>query len=790
MGAGREPGGGSLGVEAVYAADPTPVRGDKVFFGNYPQSAYTPATVPDNLVDGGVYADADGTKFVYVETPADSMGNYYKIEPIQWRVLEVTSGALFLLSDIALDAKPYHQSYTDVTWETSTVRAWLNGYDVSDKQGQNVANPYPDSFIGNAFDEDEADAVSDAALDNPENYDYNTPGGNDTNDKVFFLKAADAQNTDFFEIQDDRESTGSAYAQAMEAYIQEGNVYWWLRSPGDDNVYAVSVYYDGDAPIEGLNVDNSWVAVRPAFFLNLASVAFKDNGGNSFTAILKKFIKPVIGTAVLPPGKAGAAYNRAIEYHLDSYVPTGGEFAPTWTVTGAGILPDGLTLDSATGAISGTPTATGVFTFTVHAENAGGFDEKTYTLEIAGIAPAITTAKLPDGKVGAAYGATLAATGTAPIAWTLAAGKLPDGLSLAGAGKLSGTPTKAGTFTFTVRAENASGFDERTYTLGIAIAPAITTVTLPDGKVDASYSATLAATGTEPIAWTLAGGKLPDSLSLTGAGKLSGTPTKAGTFTFTVRAENAYGFDERTYTLEIAGAASNPPAITTVKLPDGKVGASYSATLAATGTAPIAWTLAGGKLPDGLSLTGAGKLSGKPTKAGTFTFTVKASNGTPPDATKKFTVKIAAKTVKVKFHANGGKIGKAKTKTVKLKLNSTKGKAIRKLPKATRGKYHFKGWYTKKKGGKKVTAKTKFTKGTTLYARWKAKKKYGKVVNAGAVNVRNYPFGRVTGILKRGQTFKVKAFINNKGSGNDWYKLTYKGRQAYVFARYVKVVYK
>ncbi|MDR1495978.1 MAG: SH3 domain-containing protein, partial [Clostridiales Family XIII bacterium] len=100
--------------------------------------------------------------------------------------------------------------------------------------------------------------------------------------------------------------------------------------------------------------------------------------------------------------------------------------------------------------------------------------------------------------------------------------------------------------------------------------------------------------------------------------------------------------------------------------------------------------------------------------------------------------------------------------------------------------------YTKAKGGKKITAKTKFSKNTTLYAHWKAKKRYGKVLVTSYL--RKFPSHHVNlrpvmGVIKRGQTFRIRAVVNGKGS-NDWYKLKYKGRTAYVYARFVKVVYR
>jgi hypothetical protein len=148
----------------------------------------------------------------------------------------------------------------------------------------------------------------------------------------------------------------------------------------------------------------------------------------------------------------------------------------------------------------------------------------------------ITTTSLPNGQVGTAYSATLAATGgTTPYTWALTSGTLPAGLSLS-AGAISGTPTAAANatpLTFTVTdSGNPAQVQSVSLTLTIAaMAPttlAITTTTsLPNGQVGTAYSATLAATGgTTPYTWSLTSGNLPAGLLLTPAtGTISGTPT-------------------------------------------------------------------------------------------------------------------------------------------------------------------------------------------------------------------------------------------------------------------------
>ena len=157
-------------------------------------------------------------------------------------------------------------------------------------------------------------------------------------------------------------------------------------------------------------------------------------------------------------------------------------------------------------------------------------------------APAITTATLPDGTVNTAYSQTLAATGDTPITWSIDSGDLPDGLSLSGS-TISGTPTAAGTFSFTVKAQNSTGTDTKALSIKIGAAPTITTATLPDGTVNAAYSHALTAEGSKPILWSLTGAApMPDGLTLSEQGVISGTPTKSGTFSFSVWAENTVGY--------------------------------------------------------------------------------------------------------------------------------------------------------------------------------------------------------------------------------------------------------
>jgi len=224
---------------------------------------------------------------------------------------------------------------------------------------------------------------------------------------------------------------------------------------------------------------------------------------------------------------------------------SGGTPPYRWSLS-SGALPAGLSLDSTTGTISGTPSAAGTYNFTVRVtDSAQGTATKAFVLMVLTVVqpPSIQTASpLPAGTVGVSYSVTLAVTGgTAPYRWSLTSGSLPPGLSLAStAGVISGTPTAAGSYNFTVQvADNAQATASKAFALTVVqVVPTIqTTSPLPSATVATAYSTTLSATGgTPPYRWSLSSGSLPAGLSLDSTkGVISGTPTAAGSFSFTMR---------------------------------------------------------------------------------------------------------------------------------------------------------------------------------------------------------------------------------------------------------------
>lgn len=345
----------------------------------------------------------------------------------------------------------------------------------------------------------------------------------------------------------------------------------------------------------------------------------------------------VITTASLPNGTVGTASSATL-------VASGGTPPYTWSLATGSNLPPGLSL-SASGTISGTPTAAGLYSFTIQVTDSSQVATRGFTVSISPAALTITTTSLPSGTVGIAYSATLVASGgTPPYTWGLATGSnLPPGLSLSASGTISGTPTGTGSFSFTIQVrDSASQQASQGYTVSIGNL-AITTTTLPNGIVGVSYNATLAASGgTPPYTWSLAtGSNLPPGLSLGASGTISGTPTTSGPYSFTIQVRDS-GLQQasRAFNVTIVSALS----ITTTSVPNGTVGVAYSVALAASGgTLPYTWSLVVGSLPTGLTLsTSSGTISGTPTGTGSSSFTVKVADSGAQSATQPLTLTVVS----------------------------------------------------------------------------------------------------------------------------------------------------
>ena len=276
------------------------VMWDCVWFGSYPQREITPSYAVfesletakwddngDARVNGARYHrisrdDATHDKYWLDDGPAY---RYFLWEPIKWRVLKVSGSRALVLADVALDARQYNAEYDDVTWETSSVRSWLNGY------GADANQPNADysrkGFCDVAFTESQREAILSTNVKNRDNVKYGTSGGKDTDDEVFLLGESEvygsggekhgfAEDSEAFD--EARRCGASDYASAMGAWRStdgglENNCWWWLRSPGDNAGSAADAYADGHVYRKGIDVGSRDAGIRPALTLDLKSTA-------------------------------------------------------------------------------------------------------------------------------------------------------------------------------------------------------------------------------------------------------------------------------------------------------------------------------------------------------------------------------------------------------------------------------------------------------------------------------------------------------------------------------------
>ena len=190
--------------------------------------------------------------------------------PIEWIVLDRDGSWALLLSRYGLDVKPYNTKWVDITWETCSLRKWLNG-----------------EFLNAAFSGEEQKAILLTEVDNSQGQGYskwNTDGGNDTRDRIFLLSYAEANRYlgVTWDDTNNKQSRVKPTAYAKNAGAETNSNYktadgepagsWWLRSPGDDQSYAASVHNGGSLSSTCVDFDAS--CARPALWINLESGIF------------------------------------------------------------------------------------------------------------------------------------------------------------------------------------------------------------------------------------------------------------------------------------------------------------------------------------------------------------------------------------------------------------------------------------------------------------------------------------------------------------------------------------
>ncbi len=174
-------------------------------------------------------------------------------EDIEWLVLDKQDDKILVISKYALDCKPYNDECVGVTWETCTLRNWLNN-----------------DFIDNAFTDEEKAMIATTTVTAHHNPHYDTSPGNDTQDKIFLLSLGEVDT--YFSSADEKTCQPTSSTIWSGAWADSSNnCIWWLRSPGDNQEHGTFVCYDGEVAVGGTScsVDCNNYAVRPAMWIEI-----------------------------------------------------------------------------------------------------------------------------------------------------------------------------------------------------------------------------------------------------------------------------------------------------------------------------------------------------------------------------------------------------------------------------------------------------------------------------------------------------------------------------------------
>jgi uncharacterized repeat protein (TIGR02543 family) len=304
---------------AEFSATQPIIKGGTYYFGTYPQSKVTDATLLSTLnsvsgtlpnsansqawTDYGYYINGSVSSYMwYIDVPnatdeyrgvyftsyrqyfthytsstshswqddngyTTSSVYWFKYEPITWRVLDVQSNRAFLMADLVLDSQDYHYSTSNRTIGGSTV--WANNYKES-----HIRSWLNDNFYNTAFTAEEKARIQTTTVDNSAastGYSTNSYACANTSDKVFLLSFAEARSATYGLSTDaSRQLQPSAYAQSQGVDTDEGNSPWWLRSPYSsiiDHARIVNSY--GYAGSRGVKVNGTCYGVVPALWISL-----------------------------------------------------------------------------------------------------------------------------------------------------------------------------------------------------------------------------------------------------------------------------------------------------------------------------------------------------------------------------------------------------------------------------------------------------------------------------------------------------------------------------------------
>jgi hypothetical protein len=285
-----------------------------------------------------------------------------------------------------------------------------------------------------------------------------------------------------------------------------------------------------------------------------AFITVTDDDGRTATNRVVIHVSPLWIAQYFPGASYDVPYSQALRVIGGEPFYTAAEVGGSW--------PIGMSLNSGTLVLSGTPGETGSFNRTVVLEDTAGNQLQAFlNVFVAGPGTTLqmqTGADLGFIQEGIAFSRQLFACCVPTQSWSVVGGALPPGLALTSTGLLQGTPTTAGTYAFLVEVVDADfplvNFARRQFTIVVTPLSITTAFTLPFGQVGSAYpypsgaGVQLSVTGgTGPYTWALTGQLLPPGITLSSSGLLSGTPTHAGRFFFNATVTDSVGNGQRLF---------------------------------------------------------------------------------------------------------------------------------------------------------------------------------------------------------------------------------------------------
>ncbi len=176
-------------------------------------------------------------------------------EEIEWRILVREKDRVLVASEYALDCRPFHGSYSEITWAECDLRKWLN-----------------EDFLNTAFNDEEQKLIFATTVNPDKNPKYKgTDNGASTQDRIFLLSLQEIER--YFDSDEARRCEATAYAanQGSKINAEYGTCWWWTRSCGCDNYYVTEIRPNGDCNYVGSEGNRNYVSVRPAMWVDLTA---------------------------------------------------------------------------------------------------------------------------------------------------------------------------------------------------------------------------------------------------------------------------------------------------------------------------------------------------------------------------------------------------------------------------------------------------------------------------------------------------------------------------------------